>query len=457
VKPRLSARQWPPADQATEGPRRVRDKIILVGTNHARASLAVRERLALSHEAICAALIDRPQGLHEVAILSTCNRSEFYAVAGKGGGCALISWIADLTKVDESDLSDATYCLHGHAAITHLFKVSSGLDSMVLGEPHILGQVRTAFDLAMQTDSAGPVLSRLGLDAVHVGKTVRTKTDLARNRLSIPHVAIDLAANHVKPWHKARAVVVGSGEMGILAAKIVRSTGIGELTIVNRDETRGRSLAGTVNAGFAPFAELLAEVATADLVISAASVDRFLIRPSDLVSRDRPLVAVDLGVPRTIDPALRDSADVSLFDIDDLERFSVDRRASSAADLAQAELMVDEARDSFLRWWAARESAPAITELSSKAEQIRAAELDRALRKLTHLPDRDRNVVATLSVGIVNKLLHEPITNLRGSLDGGETAAAMRRIFNLEPEHSNEELRVSSDSQARTASWDRVR
>jgi glutamyl-tRNA reductase len=435
---------------------RVRDNIILVGTNHARASISVRERLALAPEALSAALAARPTEATELAILSTCNRSEFYAlVAGQGDRAGTLrSWISELTGVTLSDLVDATYSLSGHDAVSHLFKVASGLDSMVLGEPHILGQVRKAFDQAMEADAAGPVLSRLGQDAVHVGKIVRTQTGLARNRLSIPHAAVDLSARHIKSLSRCRAVVIGAGEMGSLATKLLRSTGAGELVVVNRNEARGRALASTVNARFAPFSQLMAEVDAADLVISAVSVEKFLLRLEHFQSRTQPLVIVDLGVPRTIEPTLRLNPAVRLFDVDDLEQFSADRRDSSTADVEQAEILVEEARDAFLRWWAARESAPAIAELSSKAEQIRETELDRALRKLAHLSERDRNVVAALSAGIVNKLLHDPITNLRGSLDDGETAAAVRRLFGIETEQPNHEATETDHNQTRFAAWE---
>jgi glutamyl-tRNA reductase len=436
----------------------VRDNIILVGTNHARAPISVRERLAFSSDALAAALASPPAELSELAILSTCNRSEFYALGADESDRAgtLLTWVSDLTGIRLAELRDATYSLSGHDAVSHLFKVASGLDSMVLGEPHILGQVRKAFDLAMETDSAGPVLSRLGQDAVHVGKLVRTHTGLARNRLSIPHAAVDLAARHIKSWSEARAVVIGAGEMGSLAAKVLRSAGSGELVVVNRNEHRGRALASTVAARFAPYGQLMSEVENADLVISAVSVESFLLRPKDLKSRPQPLVVVDLGVPRSVDPELRVNRAVRLFDVDDLEQISAGRRDSSTADVERAKVLVEEARDAFLRWWAARESAPAIAELSGKAEQIRETELERALRKLAHLSDRDRNVVAALSVGIVNKMLHEPITNLRGSLSPDETTYAARRLFGIQvqTEQADHDGPETNGRHARVTAWE---
>lgn len=286
--------------------------------------------------------------------------------------------------------------------------------------------------MAMETGAAGPLLSRLGQDAIHAGKQVRTQTALARNRLTIPHAAIDLAAQHLNGWRRRRAVVIGAGEMGSLSAKILRSSGVGDLVVINRGVSQGEALARAINGRFAPFRDLLVEVARADAVISAVSFEGYVLRKSDLESNTREIVLVDLGVPRTIDPSVHAVDGVQLFDIDDLEQCSVDRRESVAADVEAAELILDAARDAFLRWWAERESAPAIAELRQKAERIRAVELERALRKLTHLSDRDRNVVAALSAGIVNKLLHEPITSLRGSLDGGESTEVMRKLFGLD-------------------------
>jgi glutamyl-tRNA reductase len=457
-----SAVLWRSLEQrGTKGQTRVRDNIILLGTNHTRAAISVRERLSLSADAQRTAFLNKPFDLSAVTILSTCNRSEYYAVApnGANGLSTLESWVAEITGVRERDLANVTYTLAGRDAVAHLFEVSAGLDSMILGEPHILGQVRTAFHLSMETGVAGPILSRLGQDAVHVGKFVRTQTALSRNRMSIPHAAVDLASTRLMGLHRRKAVVIGAGEMGSLSAKVLRSSGIGELVVVNRDESRGRFLAGAVGGRFTPFNELHSEFADADLVISAVSIDGYLLRPSDLKLNGHQSVLVDLGIPRTIDPALREVSGVQLFDIDDLERFSADRRESSEADVERARSMVAEARDVFLRWWAARESAPAIAELSAKAEQIRAHELERALRKLDHLSDRDRNVVAALSAGIVNKLLHEPISTLRGSLDGGETTSAMRKLFALagESEHAprDVELTPATDQNSRDFSWDK--
>jgi len=441
--------------RGTKGQARVRDNIILLGTNHTRAAISVREQLSLSADAQRTALLIKPADLSAVTILSTCNRSEFYALApnGENGFSTLTSWVAGVTGVRERDLTNVTYALAGRDAVTHLFEVSAGLDSMILGEPHVLGQVRSAFQLAMETGVAGPILSRLGQDAVHVGKLVRTQTELSRNRMSIPHAAVDLASAHLKGWQSRKTVLIGAGEMGSLSAKVLRSTGISEVVVVNRDESRGRFLAGAVGGRYTPFNELHLEVADADLLISAVSIDRYLLCASDLTLNGRQIVLVDLGIPRTIDPALREVSGVQLFDIDDLEQFSANRRKSSETNVEHARSMVAEARDEFLRWWAARESAPVIAELSSKAEQIRASELERALRKLDHLSDRDRNVVAALSAGIVNKLLHEPISALRGSLDGGELTSAMRKLFALagETEHapSDVELTAATDHNSR--------
>jgi glutamyl-tRNA reductase len=456
-----SAVLWRPLEQrGTKGRVRLRDNIILLGTNHTRASISVRERLSLSADAQRTALLNKPADLSAVVILSTCNRSEFYAVApnSANGFSTLKSWVAEITGVPERDLTNVTYGLAGRDAITHLFEVSGGLDSMILGEPHILGQVRTAFQLAMLTGVAGPILSRLGQDAVHVGKLVRTQTELSRNRMSIPHAAVDLASAHLKGWHRRKAVVIGAGEMGTSAAKILRSTCIGEVVVVNRDESRGRFLAKTVGNRFTPLDELHSELAKADLVISAVSIDRYLLRPSELNLNGRQIVLVDLGIPRTIDPAWRDVSGAQVLDIDDLKQLSATRRESSAADVERARSMVAEARDEFLQWWVARESAPAIAELSAKAEQIRASELERALRKLGHLSERDRNVVATLSAGIVNKLLHEPISTLRGSLDGGETTFAMRKLFALAADSGDApddfDVTTATVHTSRDFSWD---
>ncbi len=431
----------------------MRDNIILLGANHARTPISFRERLALSVDSQREALVNRPSELAEIAILSTCNRTEFYAFvsAGLAPVQSLSSWVAGTAGVSQGDLANATYSWGGRDAIMHLFNVSSGLDSMVLGEPHILGQVRNAFERALEIKASGPILSRLGQDAVHLGKLVRTQTHLARNRQSIPHAAVDLASRHLRSG-KCRAVVIGAGEMGTLSAKILRSSGIDELVIVNRDEAKGQTVSRAVNARFAPFSNLQGEIDHADLVISAVEFDGFVVQSINVQPSNHDIVLIDLGVPRTIDPALRASPGVRLFDIDDLERGSADSRQVVESDVEIAKLMVESACDEFLQWWAARESAPAIAALTHQAERIRDAELERALRKLDHLSDRDRNVVAALSVGIVNKVLHQPISTLRGSLDGGETADLTLKLFGLAQGSTTDQEAHPVDARSTTTS-----
>lgn len=426
----------------------MRDHIIMLGTNHDRAPLSVRERLAAPREALPEILAQSVPGINELAILSTCNRTEFYAVV-PGGHCpalALQRHVSIVSGIPEAELEPVTYLHIDRQAVHHLFRVASGLDSMVLGEPHILGQLRTAFEAAARADAAGPILRRLGTDALGVGKRVRTLTGLARNRSTIPHVACDLAARSLPAMEKVTAVIVGAGEMGALSAQVLRGAGVGRLIVVNRGEARGRALAERVGGCFHRLDDLTTLLTEADLVIIAAGGDGPLVTPEMVAvgkRSARPFVVIDLGMPRLVDPDCGDVPGVRLLDIDDLAPGAEERRNDAAREVAQAELLIDVARDSFMTWWAQRGSAPTIGALRRQAEHIRAAELDRALRKLRHLSDRDRNVVAALSVGIVNKLLHEPVTRLRCDVDG-ELGAAARGLFGIDGECVELEARSGS-------------
>lgn len=413
----------------------MRDHLIVLSASHDRAAVAARERLSVADEALPRVLERPAAGIKELAVLSTCNRTEYYAVvsAGQCPARTLSGYVAGISGIDRDDLDQLVSIHLDQEAVRHVLRVAAGLTSMVLGEPHVLGQVRTAFNRARECDASGPVLGRLGLDALTAGKRVRTETGLARNRSTIPHVAVDLATRRLGSLAGINAVVVGAGEMGALAAQVLRGAGVGRLVVVNRSEARGRALAKRVAGEFRPLGALAEALDGAHLVIAAAGGNRALIESgmfSPPVADERAVVVMDLGVPRQVAPAVAELAGVALLDLDSLTPIADERRLGAAREAAMAEALVDAACDAFMTWWAQRTAAPTIAAIRDQAEQLRQVDLNRALRKLSHLTERDRNVVAALSVGLVNKLLHDPTSRLRQDADG-ELAAAARRLFGL--------------------------
>lgn len=415
----------------------MRDQLIVASIDFQHAPLAIRDRLSLSGETLQARLRAIPATFNERLILSTCNRFEIYArTDANDSASSLLAWLAAAQGVPLATLRKSTMVQCQTDALDHLFRVAAGLESMVLGEPQILTQIRDALDASRAAGTAGPLLNRLALTALHLGKRARTETGIARNRCSLAHVAVDRAAAELHGLRRRRAAVIGAGATGSLAARILRAADLADFVVLNRSVDRGQALATAVGARFAPLANLPNELAATDVVIAAATVSQPLITAATIApnpARTRPLLAIDLGVPRNIDPAAATRNGVRIIDLDTLEPHAVARQHDYSAEIAAVESLVATAVEEFMTWWQSRPATVTIAAMRQHADAIRTAELDAALRKLGHLSERDRNVVAALSVGLVNKLLHQPTTALRQS-DQPEVMARMAgELFGLNP------------------------
>ena len=419
----------------------MRRVLVGFGVDHARAPVAVRERIAFRADELPAALTALGQVVDEGLILSTCNRTEIYAVlAGDQSVADIRQFLVESRGIAAGTLDCVAYVHRDAAAVRHCFTVASGLDSMVLGEPQILGQLRAALAAAQADRVAQGGLGRLATDALRIGKRVRTETGLARNRLSIPHAAVALAASEL-PGRGGlagrRALVIGAGKMATLTAKLLRRDGVAELLIANRTADRAAALAAAVGGRAVTLDMLPAALAGVDLAIGTAEVPAYVLTAGDLArmrpAPAAPLLLLDLAVPRSLDPGLAALPGVRLHDVDALEPAMAEARTRAAADIRAATTLIDAAVAEFMGWWQTRPVSPAIAALRRRSEQIRAAELERALRKLGHLSDRDREVVKALSVGIVNKLLHSPVTRLRHAEIDDPTVGAVMELFGLDP------------------------
>jgi glutamyl-tRNA reductase len=389
--------------------------IVVVGSNHEYASVDIRERLAFAGETLTDGLRALNVHVDEGLILSTCNRTEIYVATqdGLNGHREIFEFLAGYHNVPMQMLERASYTFQGGEAVEHLFRVAAGLDSMVLGEPQILSQIRDALTSAREAESVGPILQRLATDALRIGKRARTETDISRNRISIAHAAVELIGRETPTLAELDAVIVGAGNMASLAAKLLAARGVRQIRIVNRSLPAAQKLADAVGGQAIPVSGLAGAIAGADLVIAAVATTKPMIRPDLIEARDRPLLLVDLSVPRTIDPACEQLAHVTTRDVDALEALAEEAREAYAGEISKVELLVDQAVSDFDEWRHSRIAAKAIASVRQRAETVADAELERVMRKLSHLPERDRHLIRMLASGITNKLLHAPVQAMR--------------------------------------------
>ena len=410
-------------------------ELVLVGTNHTRAPVAVRERLAAhEHGRELLEHLTAAAPVAEAVGVSTCNRCELYMVGADAEAMrrAAVDRLGELSGHEAERIAPMLYVHAGAGAAEHLFAVAAGLDSMVPGEAQILAQIRDAHELALAAGATGPVTNRLFHQALEAGKQVRHETAIGEGGASVPSVAAELAAATLGGLDGARILVVGAGRAAELVVANLASRGAGAIAVANRDEGRAAALAARVGGRPVALADVAAAVAEADVVISSTSSADPIIRAADVPPGRR--VLIDLAVPRDIDPAVAEVEGAELHDLDDLEevvRRTISRRHGEA-DRARA--IVSGHAAEFRGWMAALEVVPAITSLRAHAERIRLAELDRAAARFDSLSAADRERLDALTRGIVNKLLHRPTVRLKQLAAEHESepyAAAVNELFGL--------------------------
>jgi glutamyl-tRNA reductase len=416
--------------------------IVLVGLNHRTATVDVRERYSLTDEGqyrILRQIIGSGDaGIRECAIISTCNRLEIYAVGDDPE--RMDARLRALVNALDPLPDDLLYTRTNSEAVRHLMRVAAGLDSLILGEPQILGQVADALRFSQSASAAGPTLSGLFSRAIHAGKRARTETDIARYTVSVAHAAALLAVNATAEIHERRVLIVGAGEMAEMATRALQSHGATHLQIMSRTYTHAADTAGRLGAEALEWSQLGHALAQADIVISATRAPHTVILSEDVTpalttDRTAPLVCVDIAVPRDIDSAVAHLPGVQLYDIDDLNLVIDQHRAQRQAAAARVEEIVIEEVDTFIEWLSGRQVAPVIVDLRRKAEAIAAAEVEQALRRLGDLDHREQAIVEQMAQRIVNKILHQPTLSLRshaGTPEGSDYAETVRELFALE-------------------------
>jgi glutamyl-tRNA reductase len=424
-------------------------QILQVGLSHQTAPVEIREQLALSEAAIPDALdvlcLDNgcgPGYALEGAILSTCNRLEVYAVTecAHRGQQDLRTYLARVTGTPQTVFGAHLHAREGEAAVSHLCDVACGLDSLVLGESQIQGQVAEAYQMAMAHGAAGPVVNALFRTALQAGKRARTETAINQHATSISHVAVELALQIFDDLATKTALLVGAGEMAELAAKNLVDNGVGTLLVVNRSAGRAAGLAKEYGGEALGWDRLTQALWKSDIVISSTAAPHPILRHEPVstamhMRRNRPLFIIDIAVPRDVEPGVGKLTNVFLYDIDDLQQVLEANLEQRRREVPRVQSIIREEVAGFLAWFRAREVVPTIVDLRQHVDGLREAELAWALNKLEGLSDQQRNVVLAFSQRLVNKILHEPTVRLKHYANGREAyryTEALRDLFGID-------------------------
>ena len=422
----------------------MRHEIVVVGLNHRTASVSVRERVAFGDERldeVTQRLCALPS-VDEATLISTCNRVEVIATSCAGNGTA--EAVADPLRAEEEDdglpdLSPHLYTYRGRDAVRHLFRVTSSLDSMVVGEPQILGQLKAFYARAASLGATGAVLHRCFHKAFSAAKRVRSETGIAGRAVSVSSAAVELATKIFDSLADKTAMLIGAGKMGELAARHLVANGLSGVIISNRTFDRAVELAREFHGTAVPFERLPQYLQLADIIIGSTAATGFVLTEPMMQEtlrqrKGRPIFCIDMSVPRNFDPRINALDNVYLYDIDDLGRVTEDNLGERVREAEKAERIVDQEVESFWRWLEHLEVVPTIVALRDKVETIRRAELQKILGVLRELSPREREALDSMTAAIVNKILHTPITHLKQRDQRQEAfyIDATRRLFDLE-------------------------
>lgn len=424
-------------------------RLFYIGLNHRTAPVEIRECLAMSPAETSRLLRALPSGactgspLAEVTILSTCNRFEAYGVADDCDQAAayLLETLSAMRQIPASALSPCLCYAADKHAVAHLCAVASGLDSMVLGEPQILGQAVEAYQAALDAGAAGPVLAALFRKAIECGKRARTETAISEHAASISHAAVELSKQIFGSLHERHVLLVGAGEMAELAARNLADNGAGHIAVVNRSRERGESLAEQFNGTAYGWQELGSALFSADIVICSAAAPHVIIRTDTVqnvmvLRQGRPLFLIDIAVPRNIQAEVGQLPDVHLYDIDDLHVVVEENLALRKQEIPKVEVIVQQSTEQFLTWLRGRNVASTIQDLRQMAEHICEEESSRTLRRLGALGEREQQMVRAMASAVANKLLHLPTVKLKAFASEGSGymyVDTLRNLFDLRP------------------------
>jgi len=420
--------------------------IIVVGLSHKSAPIEVREKLNFSESTLPDALekLMTYEGIRESLIVSTCNRVEIYASVNDSakGIDRIKQFISDYHKLSREVLDKSLYVYPDTKGVRHTFRVASSLDSMVLGEAQILGQLKDAYDIALKTKTTGTILNKLIKKAISVAKRVRTETKLAEGAVSISSAAVELAKKIFGTLEGKHVMLLGAGEMAELAAQHLLGNGVKNIMVANRTFERAEELAKEFNGDAIRFEHFPDALVMVDILICATGAQHYVVN-RDMVNRalkerrNKPIFMIDISNPRNIDPEVDKVDNVYLYDIDDLQS-KVDVNAEGRAKEAEkAEKLVELEVETYLQWERALDAVPTIVDLREKVEDIRKKEFEKTVSSMNDISEDHKRAMDIMSQAIVNKLLHAPLVVLKQAATAGEgdnTIAIARRLFNLDRE-----------------------
>lgn len=415
--------------------------ILVLGINHRSGPLSLLERVTIGETElpkVIQTLVER-DNLREAAVISTCNRTEVYAVTERfhGAYADIRDFFCDLADIAPDELHEHLYSQHDDEAVRHLFRVAAGLESAVIGESEILGQVRDAWETAQRVGGARSTLNLLFRHALEVGKRARSDTGIARGTASVSHAAVEMATEHLGDLRGRRVAVVGAGAMGEGIAVALHGAGVGDVAVVNRTADRGQHLAERINGVAFGFERLAEAVRAADVVLTSTGSGHHVITPEVVGPTgrgERPVLIVDIAVPRDVSPEVAQLAGVTVLDLDHLAEWADRGRQQRLAEVVLVDRIVDTDVERFSFEVTALQAAPLIAALRAEAERLRAVELERHAGRLDHLDESARDVVDSITRGVIAKLLHEPSVRLRqqaGTPQGERNAAAVADLFDL--------------------------
>ncbi len=416
--------------------------IVVIGINHRTSPVDLLEKMTIADSAMPKALhnLSVRDDIREVVVLSTCNRTEVYAVAERFHGAYddIRDFFCETSGLTSDEVTPHLFSQHDDAAISHLFEVAAGLDSAVLGEVEVIGQVRDAWERAMAEGVSRSSLNLLFRYALEVGKRARTETGISRSTASVSHAAVEMAHDILGTLEGKHVLVIGAGEMGEGVATALSREGAGSVAVVNRTASRGEALADKVGARLSQFDNLEAEVAAADVIVSCTGSGSAVLTASTVrtarVGVDTPLLVVDIALPRDVESSVGDINGVTLRDLDHLKEWANRGMEKRAAEVDQVRSIVGEETERFVLEQAQRQAAPLISQLREAVDAIRTAEIERLSGRMADFTEEQRETVETITRGIVAKLLHNPSVSLReaaGSAQGERLSAAVRDLFNL--------------------------
>ncbi|MDP1759640.1 MAG: glutamyl-tRNA reductase [Thermodesulfovibrionales bacterium] len=416
--------------------------ILVVGLNHKTAGVDVREKLAFNGQKLEEGLvrIKSISGIKEAVILSTCNRVEMYANVDNPQKAyeSIKGFLSEFHDIERDSLETALYTYENTNAVKHIFRVAASLDSMVVGEPQILGQIKDAFEFSLRKKATGILLNKLMKKAISVAKRIRTETKIAENAVSISFAAVELAKKIFTDLSTKSFMLLGAGDMAELAARHLTNSGVRDVIVANRTYETGCELAKEFNGRAVRFEDFMREMVNTDIVICSTGASKYVLMKEQMQKiikerKHKPVFIIDISVPRNIDPEINNIDNVYLYDVDDLHGIIDTNKLERQKEAEKAERIIEEEIETFQKWLASLDAVPTIVALRDRADAVKKEEIEKLLNKLPSLGEKEREAVEYMASAIINKLIHPPTTALKeDSEDRDILIAAIRKLYGLD-------------------------